>query len=151
MDFEELLLLLSNGRVRFIVVGGVACALNGFVRATEDVDILVEPSEKNIERMLHTLKKWGEGFAKELDISDFPVSAGAVRIIEDFPLDIFTILNEKTYDELLLKTSTTKQGIIYLGREALIELKRASHREKDKLDVLALAKLSNNGSSEKGS
>jgi hypothetical protein len=46
MDFEELLLSLSKGGIKFIVVGGVACALNGFVRATEDLDILIEASEK---------------------------------------------------------------------------------------------------------
>ena len=66
MDFEKLLKLLSNRGIKFIVVGGVACALNGFVRATEDVDILVETSEANITAMLDTLQGWGEGFAKEL-------------------------------------------------------------------------------------
>jgi hypothetical protein len=141
MDFEKLLLLLSTGGIRFIVVGGVACALNGFVRATEDLAILIESSEENIKKMLDILLKWGEGYAKELDVSDFPISPGAIRIIEHFPLDIFTVLNEKTYDEFLSKTRKTQQGIVYLNREALIEIKRASFREKDNIDALALAKI----------
>ncbi len=66
MDFEALLKLLLNRGVKFIVVGGVACALNGFVRATEDVDILIETTEANITAMLNTLREWGEGFAKEI-------------------------------------------------------------------------------------
>jgi len=61
MDFEGLLRLLSDRGIKFIVVGGVACALNGFVRATEDVDILIETSEANITSMLNTLREWGEG------------------------------------------------------------------------------------------
>lgn len=141
MDFEELLTLLSDGGVKFIVVGGVACALNGFVRATEDLDILIEPSEKNIKTILNVLKGWGEGYADELQISDFAVSPGAIRVIEDFPLDIFTVLNEKTYDQLSQNTNRTKQGILYLNRGALIEIKKNSSREKDKIDVLALQKF----------
>ncbi len=146
MDFEELLLLLSTGGVKFIVVGGVACALNDFVRATEDLDILIESSKENINKMLGILQKWGEGYAKELTLSDFPISPGAVRVIEYFPLNIFTVLNEKTYDELLSKTKKTKQGIVYLSREALIEIKRNSFSEKDKIDALELEKIRNDES-----
>ena len=141
MDFEELLLLLSDGGVKFIVVGGVACALNGFVRATDDLDILVDASEKNINQMLKILKGWGKGYADELEVADFPVSAGAIRLIEDFPLDIFTMLNEKTYDDLLPGCRISEQGICYLDRNTLIEIKKSSLREKDKIDILALQKL----------
>ncbi|HAY20895.1 MAG TPA: hypothetical protein DCY27_01750 [Desulfobacterales bacterium] len=59
MDFEQLLLLLSSGGIKFIVVGGVACALNGFVRAAEGVEILIESSEGNIKKMLDLLLSWG--------------------------------------------------------------------------------------------
>jgi len=142
MDFEGLLRLLSDRGIKFIVVGGVACALNGFVRATEDVDILIETSEANITSMLNTLREWGEGFARELDLSDFSASPGAVRLIEDFPLDIFTMLDEKTYEELLPQTKVTEQGIVYLNRVALINIKKKSMREKDRIDALALKKLS---------
>jgi hypothetical protein len=141
MDFEKLLLMLSGEGVKFIIVGGVACALNGFVRATEDLDILIEPSEKNINLMLKILKRWGNGYASELEESDFPVSPGAVRLIEDFPLDIFTTLNEKTYYDLLTDTCVSDQGIYYLTKSALIDIKKRSLREKDRIDVLALLKL----------
>ena len=141
MDFEELLSLLLSSKIKFIVVGGVACALNGFVRATDDVDILIEPSQANIKKMLGTLQNWGEGYAMDLSVEDFPISPGAVRIIEDFPLDIFTILNRNTYDDLLPNTNKTEQGIRYLNAGSLIEIKKDSFREKDKIDVLALEKL----------
>ncbi len=141
MDFEKLLLMLSDRGVKFIVVGGVACALNGFVRATDDLDILIEASEKNIGLMLRVLKGWGNGYAGELEEADFPASPGAVRLIEDFPLDIFTILNEKTYNDLLPDTCMSAQGIKYLNKAALIDIKKSSFREKDKIDVLALQKL----------
>ena len=146
MDFEELLLMLSEGGVKFIVAGGVACAFNGFVRATDDLDILIDASEQNITQMLKILKGWGKGYADELEISDFPVSSGAIRLIEDFPLDIFTMLNEKTYEDLLSGSRISEHGIYYLDRKTLIDIKKKSCREKDKIDVLALEKIKNTSS-----
>ena len=141
MDFEQLLRQLVTNRVRFIVAGGVACALNGFVRATEDLDILVEQSEDNLRKMLETLLQWGEGHAKELRIEDFSLSPGAVRIIEDFPLDIFTVLKEKTYHDLLPYTLMTETGIPYLDPTSLIETKKDTQLERDKIDILALERI----------
>ncbi len=141
MDFEDLLQLLTSKQVKFIVVGGVACALNGFVRATEDVDIIVDASENNIQKLIETLVTWGEGYARELNINDFPLSPGAIRVIENFPLDIFTILNDQTYTDLLPTTNKNPQGILFLNPESLIKTKKDSLREKDKLDILALQKI----------
>ena len=41
-SFEKLLVLLAEAGVRFIVVGGVAVTLQGYVRLTEDVDLLLD-------------------------------------------------------------------------------------------------------------
>ena len=38
--FEKLLVHLLKNDIRFIVVGGLAVTLNGYVRLTEDIDIL---------------------------------------------------------------------------------------------------------------
>ena len=59
--FERLLAALARSDVDFCVVGGLAVVLNGYVRVTEDVDILVNPERRNLERMLGVLKQWGEG------------------------------------------------------------------------------------------
>ena len=45
--FESLLAGLGRAGIDFLVVGGLAVAMAGFVRATEDVDILVEAQEEN--------------------------------------------------------------------------------------------------------
>ena len=49
--FEGLLALLVENNVVFAVVGGVAVCLNGFVRTTDDLDILVEDSPSNIRKL----------------------------------------------------------------------------------------------------
>ena len=64
--FENLLVLLAEGGVQFVLVGGVAVTLHGYVRLTEAVDILVERSAENISRLLKTLSGYGEGYAREL-------------------------------------------------------------------------------------
>ena len=40
-SFEKLLGLLAESRVQFVVVGGVAVTLHGYVRLTDDIDLLV--------------------------------------------------------------------------------------------------------------
>lgn len=53
--FEKRLAALVIGQVDFVTIGGVACALNGFVRTTDDVDILVASDRANVERLLAAL------------------------------------------------------------------------------------------------
>jgi predicted nucleotidyltransferase len=139
--YEELLERLARAEVSFIIIGGVAVALNGFVRTTEDLDILVEHSPQNIARLLDALSGFGEGHARELTIADFDEAEGAIRIIEEFPLDIFTIVRGKRYGDLLPEMRQTLIGDIsvqYLNAEALIALKENSQRERDQIDVVAL-------------
>jgi acylphosphatase len=142
--YEKLLENLGKAEVKFIVVGGIAVALNGFVRTTEDVDILVETSDENIKRLLHALSSFGQGNARELSLGDFEATEGAVRVIEDFPLDIFTVMRGKQYRDLISATSQVKINstkIDFLDAPTLVQLKEGSQREKDQIDVAALKRI----------
>lgn len=142
--FENLLAGLVRAEVRFITVGGLACAMCGFVRATEDVDLLVDGDPDNIERLLNFLRTWGDGHAAELSKEDFTDEEGAVRIIEDFPLDIFVRMRGLRYEDLSQYCRRHDIGIAqipYLNPHGLILLKKHSHREKDRIDILALRRL----------
>jgi hypothetical protein len=144
--YEKLLAKLARAEVKFIIVGGVAVALNGFVRTTEDVDILIESSVENVTRLLNELRNFGEGHARELSPADFSESEGAIRIIEDFPLDVFTIIRGKRYADLVGSTKPTRiddVDVRYLDAETLIALKKDSQRDQDRIDVSALRSLQN--------
>ena len=80
---------LARVDITYVTVGGLACAFNGHVRMTDDVDILVQRTERNINNLLECLLGFGEGHARELDPGDFADEEGAIRIVEEFPLDIF--------------------------------------------------------------
>ncbi len=142
--FGNLLVELARAGVDFATVGGVAISLNGFVRATEDVDILVHHSPENLHKLLDCLKNWGEGWARELKIEDFAVEEGSIRVMEDFDLDIFVKMRGKTLDDFrpnLRFFESDGQRIAYLSPADLIFLKEGSWREKDQFDVSAMKEI----------
>jgi len=52
---DELLLTLTNAQVKFIVIGGVAVGVHGFVRATKDLDIVPDPTPENLAQLARVL------------------------------------------------------------------------------------------------
>jgi hypothetical protein len=59
MDFGELKRILSafeREGVRYVLVGSMAMAAQGLVRATRDADFFVAPDEQNVERLRRALK-----------------------------------------------------------------------------------------------
>ena len=142
--FEKLLAALSEAQIDYLCVGGVACSLCGFVRATEDVDILVSRNRSNLEKTLKVLSGFGEGAARELTPDDFTDEEGAIRVVEDFPLDIFVRMRGHAFEDLLTYRRWYDLGALripYLGPDGLILLKQDSFREKDRIDIIALKRL----------
>ncbi len=147
-QFEKLLAEIARAGVDFAVVGGVAVSLNGFVRATDDVDIIVRELPENIGALLETLSRWGEGWARELKVEDFEAQEGSIRVMENFDLDIFTRMKGKSLEDFrprLKYLETSEVKIPYLGAADLIYLKEGSWREKDQIDVAALKRIVQGG------
>ena len=143
-EFEKLLAGLARSGVDFALVGGLAVILNGYPRLTLDADILVNKSADNLHRLLDCLRSWGEGWARELKAEDFELDQGAVRVSEDFDLDIFVRMNGKVLDDFrpnLRYIESDGQRIAYLSPADLIFLKQESWREKDRLDVAAMKEI----------
>lgn len=143
-QFEKLLVALVAKQVDFAVVGGLAVIFNGYPRLTLDADILVAGTPENLNKLIECLKSWGEGWARELKIEDFSSEPGAIRLIEDFPLDIFVTMRKKKLDDFrsrlrYLEANGTR--IPYLAPVDLIFLKEGSWREKDQLDVAAMREI----------
>ncbi len=138
-SYEELLERFVQENVEFALAGGLAVCLNGFVRTTDDVDVLINNSPENIGRLTKCLADFGEGCGKDLTSADLPDEPGAIRIQEDFSLDLFVRMNGKTLLDFssLVGLYTMKSGtqIPYLRAEALIQTKTGSSREKDRVDI----------------
>jgi len=54
-DLRSLLEALHDHDVRFVVIGGVAVGAHGFVRGTEDLDLVPDPDPENLQRLIVAL------------------------------------------------------------------------------------------------
>src|ERR1700761_4994711 len=52
---ERIVASLNAGGVHYVIVGGLASAAHGVVRATRDLDLVPEPSAENLDRLATTL------------------------------------------------------------------------------------------------
>jgi hypothetical protein len=81
--------VLNAERARYCIVGARALQLWGSARSTTDVDILVEPTSANIQRVLRGLSRLGFGLAADYTADE--ILANHVTIIGDTPrVDVLT-------------------------------------------------------------
>ena len=89
---------LNRHRANYVLVGASALQLWGSTRATRDVDILIEPTVKNAERVLAALSELAFGLANEWLAEE--VAKRPVTIIGDTPrVDILTVAWSVHYAE----------------------------------------------------
>jgi len=55
-DLHALLKALNDSEIRFVVIGGVAVGAHGYLRSTEDLDLVPDPDPENLARLTDTLK-----------------------------------------------------------------------------------------------
>ena len=142
--FESPLAELARADVVFLTVGGLAVAQAGYPRFTEDIDVLVEASPDNLDRLVGVLSTFGEGAAAELTPADFPLEEGAVRVIEDVVIDVFTLMSGHTYANLLPRSDlhdVEGEAVRVLSAEGLLRLKAPSLRPKDQTDAAELRRI----------
>ena len=60
-DFKEFIQLLNKNQVKYLVIGGYAVAIHGHPRYTKDIDIWLEMSEENSEKLIKALTEFGFG------------------------------------------------------------------------------------------
>lgn len=58
-DWSDALGALADAGARFLVVGAHAMAVHGVPRGTQDLDIWIDPSEENVERVWRGLAAFG--------------------------------------------------------------------------------------------
>ncbi len=54
-DFKEFIQLLNENKVKYLVIGGYAVAVHGHPRYTKDIDIWIEISEENAQKLMAVL------------------------------------------------------------------------------------------------
>lgn len=139
-DFRDMLAALVDAEVEFVVVGAHALAAHGIVRATGDLDIFVRPTKQNAERVVAALRAFGAPIAAHgVTAADFELADNVYQI--DLPprrIDLLTAIRGVPFEEASANAMVVEvdgRAIPFIGRDALVRNKRATGREKDRLDV----------------
>jgi hypothetical protein len=142
--FGRILIDLNRAGVRYVLIGGIALIRHGVVRATADVDAVLEPSDENLERLRALIAEWG---ATRPDGSALAPDAVAVgrSIHLATPHGDLDFLGERspplTFSELSLRADTRRvDGVdaLICSLADLVALKRLAGRERDLADLSEL-------------
>jgi hypothetical protein len=123
-----------------MVIGGVASVLYGVPRVTFDLDILIEATPENAQRLLTALVEAGFGTATMTNAQD--IVAHEITVFNDrVRIDVQTRTPGVSFQDAWRRRKTvTYQGqdFFILSREDLIAAKRACGRQVDLEDVRLL-------------
>ena len=143
-DYEELLGLLNRHEVRYCIVGAYALALHTKPRYTKDMDLFVDPTPLNAERILAALQDFGFG-SLNLTENDFTEKGQIIQLgFEPVRVDILTDIKGVSFDEVWQQRVTANYGKIeanFINLENLIKSKRSSGRAQDYADLQALERV----------
>lgn len=142
-ELEDLLSLceaLNAEGVRYALIGGFAVILHGFVRATKDIDLLVDASPENIQRLKRAMAVLPDN-AISLIADDEVDRYQVVRIADEIVVDLLKSACGIDYAQAAAGGLETKlvEGvpIVVARKELLIETKRTV-RPSDATDVAFL-------------
>jgi uncharacterized nucleotidyltransferase DUF6036 len=138
----KLLQRFQDEGVQYVLVGGHAVRLNGFLRSTEDIDVLLPMSIENGRRVIRALS-FLPG-AAELRPEWFASDATEpenIRVADDLLVDLLFAANGETYDSLQPHVRTLTVDAVEirtLDIEGLLKTK-STGRDKDEIDTRALS------------
>ena len=140
-DWSEFIGLLADHGVRYLIVGAHALAANGRPRATQDIDVWVEPTRANARRLCTALGEFG--FTDLATAVDEFSSPDRMATLGHPPLriDVMTSIDGVTFEEGWGGRLEAKLGhhvVPFLGRDQFLANKRAAGRAKDLADIALL-------------
>ena len=157
--FEAIVRGLNEANVRYLVVGGLAVMAHGYMRATRDVDLIIDLDPDNVLQAMKVLKEVGyapkvpvpieqfsdealrESWAKEKGMVAFPLWS------DNYPavfVDVF-IRAPFDFEQAYEKRVTTAVGpdlqAPIVSLQDLLFLKRQANRPKDLQDIYYLSEI----------
>jgi hypothetical protein len=143
-DMKDFVALLEKHDVAYVLIGGFAVNYYGYVRTTQDFDILVMPSKENAQKTMVALKEFGFGKAgisqKILELEGTAIHLG----VEPNRIDVLTRIKGVSIATIF----SHKKRIKYLGVSMniialpdLLRSKMVSKRPKDNADADELKKI----------
>lgn len=133
---------LNEYKVDYVIIGGYAVILHGYLRATEDIDIVLKMTQENIVRFQEALFSiYNDSEIKEIsfkELKKYPVIRYGTE--DNFYLDIIAKIGERfSFDNIeIVAKKINNTRIKFASAKSLYEMKKYTYREKDKIDLLFL-------------
>jgi len=142
-DYRDMLCLLNEEQVEYLLIGGWAISFHAKFRYTEDLDLWVRPSQDNATRLMRALRRFGAPLANVSE-SDFVQPRYGLHIgVPPCRIDILTTIAGVTFDQAWrnrVAESMNDIPINVIGREDLVRNKQAAGRDRDLKDLQAIEK-----------
>lgn len=139
-ELEDLVALcraLREAGVRYLLIGGFAVILHGFVRTTKDIDLLVDPSDGNVAAIKKALGTLPDDAVSQIDESDVR-RFSVVRIADEIVVDLMASACGITYEDAIRQDTEERRiddvVIPLAGKQLLIRMKDTV-RDSDRMDV----------------
>jgi len=153
--YEEILRAFQKQKVRYVLVGGIAVNLLGYLRSTADMDILVEMTDENLKKVVNILIKAGYHVKQPVDPLKFADMATRRDWIKNKHLKAFNFYKELNEVDIIVDAPVSfeqakknmvmiKSGDIsipVISINNLIKMKKGTQRTIDKLDVTELNRI----------
>jgi len=137
---KDLFASFQKHEVRYIVIGGIASVLYGVPRATFDLDILIDATPENTQRLLDALLEAGMGTASLTNVNE--ILSNEITIFKDrVRIDVQTSTPGLSFQDAWTHRNTLEyqgQPFYVASREDLISSKKAAGRVVDLDDVRLL-------------
>ena len=133
---------LNTTGAKYVVIGAHAVNLWGVTRGTKDIDLLIEATEKNAQRVLDGLASLGFVLVRDLDAAD--IARRPVTMIGDlYHVDIFTLAWAVRYPEARTEAHTFKVEKVPIPTASLRHLiaSKRTGRLQDAADIEMLVEI----------
>ncbi|BAY33512.1 hypothetical protein NIES2107_54100 [Nostoc carneum NIES-2107] len=137
-DFKEFIQLLNANQVKYLIIGGYAVAIHGHPRYTKDIDIWVEMSPENADKLITALDQFGFG-SLGLSAQDFQTPDQIIQL--GYPpnrIDLITTPDGIDFETCYSsKTEIIVDNILvqFIDLDNLKKNKKASGRLQDLADI----------------
>ncbi|MGH7964617.1 MAG: nucleotidyltransferase [Candidatus Binatia bacterium] len=155
-DYEEFIAALNAHGVRYLVIGAHAVAFHARPRATKDLDLLIEPTLDNAQKVLEALRDFFGGADLGYALADFTNPQWIIQIgVAPVRIDLLSAIPGcSDFEAAWENRSEARFGSVkayYLGLDDLIQAKEAAGRAQDRADVRVLRRARDQASRTKGS
>jgi hypothetical protein len=141
-DLRRIAHSLNAAGARYAVIGGFALQYHGFARPTQDIDLLVDPSPENVERIRQALCVLADRAVLEVEPGDV-LAYSVVRVADEVVVDLLGSACGVTFAdvEAHLELATVEGTIIPYARPEDLLRTKDTVRPKDAVDRDFLQRL----------